>query len=329
MHGTDKVLDWAVDALRFHVPHSTHTGTPVTEEGERFAVLANPIKRCGVRLTAEQHAEILSCKLITEPKEADGFDFVYLHWHPNFDWQHPKWTKDLSSIKTKVALIVHDFLFHSPVPERNIFFIASFDRKAVPMKDAIVIHMPLQQPYPFRPKSEPDPDKCGFFGFFGANKGIWTIMTYAQHHKRKARFITTIHPFAPPWTHAEFAEFKATATRLGFEVIDEWLVGQELADAMGECGFFVIIHKGGFGASGSVTSALAACRPVFANETEFIKEARKFVMKFNFDVWPSESELAKAIELVDEAHKYLSPQKIWSELHAQVLDALHSGCYNF
>ncbi len=290
-----------------------------------FCVLANPVRRCGVRLTAEQHAKVLGCQLITDPAEAEKFDFVYLHWHPNFEWQHPVWAKSLRNLTVPAVLVVHDFLYYEPT--QSTFFIATFDRNAAPNADA-VIRMPLQQPYPFVPRTEPDPDMCGFFGFFHSGKGTWAIADYAARHKKKARFITTLHPFAPPWVQSEFVEFKATVKRLGFEIIDEWLVDQELADVMGECGFFIVLHKGQFGASGSVTSAFAASRPAFVNASAFLRHVKPFAKPFRPDKWPSEAELREAQTLVEKARQALDPEVIWKELHKRALAKFYSRCYN-
>ena len=295
----------------------------------KFAVLANPARQCGVRLAAEGHANALNCPLITEPHEANAFDFVYLHWHPNFDWQHPRWAFSLKNdLKVPSVLIVHDFLFIAPVDV--VLAIAAFDLRSVPLWKAIKIPMPLQQPYPFIPKTEPDPDKVGFFGFYNPSKGAWSVLAYAKFHKKKAKFITTLHPFAPPWTEAEFSEFVTAVKRSGFEIVDEWLRDQELADCMGECGFFVVLHSlGGFGASASVTSPLAARRPVFIDDrTGFAKEASMFALKFRFDSWPSQKELNDARELIDSAWDQLRPEKVWNALHSKVLDEFHSRGYN-
>lgn len=293
----------------------------------KIAVLANPIRRCGVRLTAEQQSFILQCSLITEPEMANTYDLVYLHWHPNFAWQHPKWASKLRSVSVRTVLVIHDFLFDLPI--HNAIAFVSFDSRAVQHRKPITIPMPLQQPYPFKPRTEPNPDMVGFFGFYGSQKGLWTILAYALEHRKLARFITTLHPFAPNWVAAEFAEFRAAAKRCGFEVIDEWLEGQELADAMGECGFFVVLHGGGFGASASVTSAFAANRPVLASkDNQFIKHAADFILEFNFNHFPTERELREAGDLVKQARKVLDPTTIWSSLHDRIVDILHSCDYN-
>jgi hypothetical protein len=301
---------------------------PSYSKSLKFAVIANPLKRCGVHLTAVQQAKVLNCPLITEPMKAKDFDFAYVHWHPNFLWQHPNWVAELKQLEIPIVLVVHDYIMVDPV-KNSVAFVA-FDRKAVPFSQAIEIPMPLQQPYPFTPKTQPDPDLVGFFGFYGSTKGCWTILAYAREHKRKARFITTLHPFAPHWVASEFEEFVTTARRLGMEVIDEWLEGQELADVMGECGFFVVKHSaGGLGTSASVTSPLAAKRPVYADKRNpFIRWSVDFVMQFNFAHYPTPDELEEASELVDAAWQSLSPTKIWTSLHYLLVDNLNSRTHN-
>jgi len=294
----------------------------------KHAVIANPLKRCGVHLTAVQQARVLGCPLLTEPLRAGEFDFVYVHWHPNFLWQHPNWASELQRLEVPIVVIVHDFIMANIF--RNPIVFVAFDRKAVPIRETIEIPMPLQQPYPFVPRTKPDPDLIGFFGFYGSTKGCWTILAYAREHKRKARFITTLHPFAPHWVASEFTEFVTTARRLGMEVIDEWLEGQELADVMGECGFFVVKHSvSGIGASASVTSALAARRPVYSDKhNPFLKAAANFVMQFDFAHFPTAKELEEASRLVDEAWKVLSPTKIWAPLHRKIVDIMLTRRYN-
>ena len=297
-------------------------------ESLKFAVIANPLKRCGVHLTAVQQAKVLNCPLLTEPLRAKNFDFAYVHWHPNFLWQHPNWVAELKQLEIPIVLVVHDYIMVDPV--KNTIAFVAFDRKAVPISQAIEIPMPLQQPYPFVPRTQPDPDLVGFFGFYGSTKGCWTILAYAREHKRKARFITTLHPFAPHWVASEFEEFVMTARRLGMEVIDEWLEGQELADAMGECGFFVVKHStGGLGTSASVTSPLAAKRPVYADkQNPFIRWSADFVMQFDFAHYPTPDELEEASELIDQAWKVLSPTKIWTSLHCLLVDNLLPCVHN-
>jgi hypothetical protein len=294
----------------------------------KFAVIANPLKRCGVHLTAVQQARVLNCQLLTEPLRAENLDFAYVHWHPNFLWQHPNWVAELRKLEIPIVLIVHDYIMVEPV--KNTIAFVAFDRKAVPISQAIEIPMPLQQPYPFVPKTQPDPDLVGFFGFYGSTKGCWTILAYAREHKRKARFITTLHPFAPHWVASEFEEFVTTARRLGMEVIDEWLEGQELADVMGECGFFVVKHSvGGLGTSASVTSPLAAKRPVYADRRNpFIKSSADFVMQFDFAHYPTPDELEEASKLIEEAWRFLSPTEIWASLHRLIVDIIHSRVHN-
>jgi hypothetical protein len=281
----------------------------------KFAVIGNPLKRCGVHLAAVQQARVLNCPFLTEPSRAEGYDFAYVHWHPNFLWQHQNWVAELRKLDIPIVLIVHDYIMIEPV--RNPIAFVAFDRKAVPISQAIEIPMPLQQPYPFIPRTQPDPDLIGFFGFYGSTKGCWTILAYARKHKRKARFITTLHPFAPHWLVSEFEEFVSTAKRLGMEIIDEWLEGQELADAMGECGFFVVKHSaGGLGASASVTSPLAAKRPVYSDRRNpFLKSSANFVLQFHFAHYPTPEELEEASKLIDDASKALSPTEIWTSLH--------------
>jgi len=294
----------------------------------KFAVLANPLKRCGVHLTAVQHSKILNCPLLTEPLRAKEFDFVYVHWHPNFIWQHPTWVSELSQLDVPAVLVVHDFFMIDTV-KHPVAYVA-FDRKAIPLGEAIEISMPLQQPFPFVPQTESDPDLVGFFGFYGSTKGCWTILAYAREHRRKARFITTLHPFAPHWLASEFSEFVTAARRLGMEVIDDWLEGQELANVMGECGFFVVKHSAsGLGASASVTSPLAARRPVYADKNNpFLKSSADFVMQFDFTRFPTPDELREAMKLVDEAWKVLSPIRIWTSLHNKIVDIIHSRVHN-
>jgi len=297
-------------------------------ESLRFAVIANPLKRCGVHQTAVQQARVLNCSLLTEPLRAKEFDFVYVHWHPNFTWQHPTWVSELRQLEVPAVLIVHDFFMVDTV-KHPIAYVA-FDRKAIPINEAIEIPMPLQQPFPFVPQTEADPDLVGFFGFYGSTKGCWIVLAYAKEHRRKARFITTLHPFAPHWLKSEFSEFVTTARRLGMEVIDDWLEGQELADVMGECGFFVVKHSaGGFGASASVTSPLAARRPVYSDRNnQFLKTAANFVMQFDFTQFPTPDELREATKLIDEAWKVLSPIEIWTSLHNKIVDIIHSRVHN-
>jgi len=225
-------------------------------------------------------------------------------------------------------LIVHDFIMIDAVV--NPVAHVAFDRRAVPSGRAIEIPMPLQEPYPHIPRTEPDPDLVGFFGFYGSTKGCWTILAYAREHKKKARFIMTLHPFSPHWVISEFSEFVTTASRLGMEVIDDWLEGQELADVMGECSFFVVKHSAaGLGASASVTSPLAARRPVYADKhNPFLKSAADFVIQFDFAHFPTPDELQEASKPIDEAWKILSPIKIWSSLHRQVVDIVHSRVHN-
>ena len=325
MHVVGEVLDPVMsDNADDPVPF-----VPLSEAKElKFAVIANPLKRCGVHLTAVQQAEILNCPLLTEPLRAKEFDFVYVHWHPNFVWQHRNFVSELSQLETPSVVIVHDFIMTNPVMNPVAF--VAFDRKSVPVSQAIEIPMPLQQPFPFTPKTEPDPDLIGFFGFYGSTKGCWTILSYAREHKRKARFITTLHPFAPHWLISEFSEFVATARRLGMEVIDDWLEDQELADVMGECSFFVVKHSaGGFGASASVTSPLAARRPVYSDRNnKFLKIAANFVMQFDFTRFPTPDELREATKLIDEAWKVLSPIEIWTSLHKRIVDIIHSRVHN-
>ena len=313
--------------------HHLHppVGTAVAEHekaGLTIGVLANPIKRCGVHLCAKQQAQVLGCDFLTDPQDTNGYDLIYLHWHPNFDFQHPNWAQELQQVKVPVALIVHDYLFYCPVNDPLTIF--AFDRRSVPLRAVTEIPMPLQQPYPFRPRTEPDPDRVGFFGFYGPGKGVWTVLAYARHHRKKARFITTLHPFAPPWTAAEFSEFVSAVKRAGMELITDWLEGQELADAMGECGFFAILHlTGGFGASASVTSVLAAHRPVFADKRiRFLRSAAPFVLPFQFEQWPTEKDLRQAVSLIEQSMTTLSPERIWREVHTKVLDELHSRGYN-
>jgi len=294
----------------------------------KFAVIANPLKRCGVHLTAVQQSQILNCPLLTEPLRAKEFDFVYIHWHPNFIWQHPNWVSELRQLEVPAVVIVHDFIMYNAVKHPVVFI--AFDRKAVTIGEAIEIPMPLQQPFPFVPKTESDPDLVGFFGFYGSTKGCWTILAYAREHKRKARFITTLHPFAPHWLASEFSEFVTTARRLGMEVIDDWLEGQELADVMGECGFFIVKHSAaGLGASASVTSPLAARRPVYADKNNpFLKSSADFVMQFDLTRFPTPDELREAMKLIDEAWKVLSPNEIWTSLHNKIVDIIHSRVHN-
>lgn len=294
-------------------------------EQPKFAVLANPMRRCGVHLTAKQQAMILQCPLILNPELANEFDFVYLHWHPNFEWQHPTFAKALMSIETKTVLIVHDFAFTIPVKNPVLFF--AFDARSVPSLNPIQIPMPLQEPFPFVPNTEPNDDVVGFFGFYGQNKGVWTVLNYAMHHRKTAKFITTLHPFAPPWVAAEFSEFVSTAKRLGMKVITDWLEGQELANEMGECSFFVILHKSsGYGASASVCSVLAAQRPVFADKSvDFLKAAKEFIMQFDPNRWPTLDELEQAGTLVSKkAQAVLSPYRIWNEVHSKTLALIYS-----
>jgi hypothetical protein len=294
----------------------------------KFAVIANPLKRCGVHLTAVQQARVLNCQLLTEPLRAETLDFAYVHWHPNFLWQHPNWVAEFKKLEIPIVLIVHDYIMVDPV--KNTIAFVAFDRRAVPISQAIEIPMPLQQPYPFVPRTQPDPDLVGFFGFYGSTKGCWTILAYTREHKRKARFITTLHPFAPHWVASEFEEFVTTARRLGMEVIDEWLEGQELADVMGECGFFVVKHSvGGLGTSASVTSPLAAKRPVYADRRNpFIKSSADFVMQFDFAHYPTPDELEEASKLIEEAWRFLSPTEIWASLHRLIVDIIHSRVHN-
>jgi hypothetical protein len=93
----------------------------------KFAVIANPLKRCGVHLTAVQQARVLNCPLLTEPLRAENLDFAYVHWHPNFLWQHPNWVAELKKLEIPIVLIVHDYIMVEPV-KNSIAFVA-FDRR--------------------------------------------------------------------------------------------------------------------------------------------------------------------------------------------------------
>jgi hypothetical protein len=289
------------------------------------AVIANPLRRCGVYRTARQHAQALRCPLFTHGRIGYPAHFFYLHWHPNFAWQHPHFREELSEFKAPVVVIAHDLLVALPVSERCVLAIYAFDRRAHP--NAKPLPMPLLDPYPHRPRQpDGDPDLVGMFGFFGLGKGAMTVLSYARRHKKRARFIMTLHPFAPPATEAAYSEFKALAKRWNMEVIDDWLEGQELADAMGECGFFCVLHRfAGIGASGSVTSILAVHRPVYGDpENPFLGAARPAIQPFHPDRWPTERELQQAKARVEEIAKLLTPERIFSEVHAEVLSCLET-----
>lgn len=283
-------------------------------------VIANPALRCGVANTAKSHARALAFKLSFSPKiEFDGL--FYIHWHPNFAWQHRNWTMELQHLKGKrKCWVLHDYAFVMPesVEDNDIFVV--FNENAKIRKDNIVIPMPLLDPYPFKPRTEPDPDCVGLFGFFHPDKGFWTVAAYAKQHKKKARFVTTLHPFAPEHVRAEFDEFKAMCKRNSFDVIDDWLEGQELADALGVCGFFLVVDRRAVGSSGSITSMLATGRPVFANKKfDFLGNAGSFVMTFSFDRWPTESELEEGRLFALRANEELAPERIFGRLHEEVI----------
>ncbi|MEZ8220019.1 hypothetical protein GG496_000186 [Candidatus Fervidibacteria bacterium JGI MDM2 JNZ-1-D12] len=288
-------------------------------------VLANPSPRCGVHSTAKIHAKSISAVFLTEPESAKDASILYIHWHPNFVFQHPKWTQSLNCLSdARKCFVLHDFAFAVPA-KRDDDICVVFNESSRLRSSDLVIPMPLLDPYPFKPNTEGDPDKVGLFGFFGSYKGFWEVATYAIQHKKKARFITTLHPFSPPHTCAEFVEFRLFCKRRGLEVIDEWLVGQELADAMGECGFFVIPRRTGIGSSGSVTSMLATQRPVFAVKTNFLGKAAEFTMQFDFSKWPTQRELEQGMELALKAQEELAPERIFGELHELVIERLQQG----
>jgi hypothetical protein len=162
------------------------------------------------------------------------------------------------------------------------------------------------------------------FGFFGLGKGAMTVLSYARQHKKRARFIMTLHPFTPPVAEAAYSEFKALAKRWNMEVIDDWLEGQELADAMGECGFFCVLHRfSGIGTSGSITSILAVHRPIYGNpDNPFLGAARPAVLPFDPDRWPTEQELRQAKQRVMEVAESLAPERIFAEVHVEVFSCL-------
>jgi hypothetical protein len=287
------------------------------------AVIANPLRRCGVYRTARQHARALCCPLFTHGRIDYPARVFYLHWHPNFAWQHPHFVQELSEFSAPVVIIAHDLLMTLPVPERCVLAIYAFDRRAHP--NAKPLPMPLLDPYPHLPRQpDGDSDLVGMFGFFGLGKGAMTVLSYARQHKRRARFIMTLHPFAPPVAEAAYSEFKALAKRWNMEVIDEWLEGQELADAMGECGFFCVLHRfTGIGTSGSVTSILAVHRPIYGNpDNPFLGAARPAIMPFDKERWPTERELQLAKQRVVEVAASLAPEKLFAEVHAEVLSCL-------
>jgi hypothetical protein len=298
----------------------------ISAEREQFyAVIANPLRRCGVYRTARQHAQALRCPLFTHGRTDYPARFFYLHWHPNFLWQHPHFAQELREFAAPVVIIAHDLLVSLPVPERCVLAVYAFDRRAYP--NAKPLPIPLLDPYPCLPKQpEGDPDLVGMFGFFGLGKGAMTVLSYAHRHKKRARFIMTLHPFAPPAVEAAYSEFKALARRWNMEVIDDWLEGQELADAMGECGFFCVLHRfTGIGASGSVTSILAVRRPVYGNPNNpFLGAARPAICPFHPDRWPTERELRQARERVAEIAELLTPERIFTEMHAEVLSCLET-----
>jgi len=288
----------------------------------KVVVLANPSRRCGVHSAAKAHALALNAEFTTEPRKVPEDAFLYIHWHPNFVWQHSEWTAALLSLKDRrKCWIVHDFAFEIPALNDEDF-VAVFDERLKARKSDIVIAMAMQDPYPFVPTTEGDPDLVGLFGFYGPYKGFWKVAYYALQHRKKARFITTLHPFAPTGFAAEFEEFKSFCKRNGFECITDWLTGQELADEMGKCGFFVVPPRTGFGSSGSVTSMLATMRPVFASDSPFLGAAKQFVMPFDPSIWPTKEALEIGRKKAERAREVISPEKVFGELHAKILEEL-------
>lgn len=285
-------------------------------------MIGNPSARCGVYITAKTHAEAISARFTTEPERVSKDALIYIHWHPNFIFQHPKWTESLDTLSgIRKCFVLHDFAFIVPAKRDDDIFVVFNDTAKLHNND-IVIPMPLLDPYPYKPRTEGDPDIVGLFGFFGPWKGFWQVANYAVQHKKKALFVSTLHPFAPPHVRFEFIEFSSYCKRVGFELIDEWLTGQELADALGKCGFFAIPKRTGIGSSGSVTSMLATLRPVFASDSQFLGKAKEFVMPFEFAKWPTQHELEKGLELAMKAQDELAPAKVFGELHRLVVQKL-------
>jgi hypothetical protein len=95
---------------------------------------------------------------------------------------------------------------------------------------------------------------------------------------------------------------------------------------MGECGFFCVLHRfTGVGASGSVTSILAVHRPIYGNpDNPFLGAARPAIVPFDKDHWPTERELRQAKQRVMEVAASLAPEKLFAELHNEVLSCLEA-----
>jgi len=289
-------------------------------------VIGNPSLRCGVYSTAKIHAQAISATFTTDVESILSVEdaIIYIHWHPNFLFQHPNWSAALDRLANRrKCFLLHDYAFMIPARREDDICVV-FNESAKTRRGDFVIQMPLLDPYPYKPTTEGDPDKVGLFGFFGPWKGFWEIAVYAKEHKRKARFVTTVHPFALDNVKFEFNEFRLFCKRNGFEIIDEWLVEQELADTLGECGFFAVPRRVGIGSSGSITSMLAVQRPVFAVDSQFLGEASKFTMPFRFEKWPNRRDLEEGIALALQAQEALAPEKIFGELHNKVVGLLCS-----
>jgi hypothetical protein len=64
-------------------------------------------------------------------------------------------------------------------------------------------------------------------------------------------------------------------------------------------------------------------RPVYGDpENPFLGAARPAIQPFHPDRWPTERELQQATARAEEVAKLLTPERIFSEVHAEVLSCL-------